>query len=64
MKQGAGRLIRTEDDSGVLCICDPRMIEKSYGKVVWRSLPPMRRTRVESEAVVFLESLPPPRSSD
>ncbi|MCK9260377.1 MAG: ATP-dependent DNA helicase [Azoarcus sp.] len=64
MKQGAGRLIRTEDDSGVLCICDPRMIEKSYGKVVWRSLPPMRRTRVESEAVAFLESLPPPRSSD
>ena len=64
MKQGAGRLIRTEDDSGVLCICDPRMIEKSYGKVVWRSLPPMRRTRVEGEAVAFLESLPPPRSSD
>ena len=64
MKQGAGRLIRTERDSGVLCICDPRMIEKSYGKVVWRSLPPMRRTRVEGEAVAFLETLPPPRSAD
>ncbi|MFN4063260.1 MAG: ATP-dependent DNA helicase [Parazoarcus communis] len=64
MKQGAGRLIRTERDRGVLCICDPRMIEKSYGKVVWRSLPPMRRTRVESEAVAFLETLPPPRSAD
>tara|TARA_R110001583_G_scaffold90144_3_gene231849 strand:- start:74973 stop:76934 length:1962 start_codon:yes stop_codon:yes gene_type:complete len=64
MKQGAGRLIRTERDSGVLCICDPRMIEKSYGKVVWRSLPPMRRTRVEGEAVAFLENLPPPRSAD
>ncbi|MCK2125460.1 ATP-dependent DNA helicase [Thauera aromatica] len=61
MKQGAGRLIRTECDRGVLCICDPRMIDKSYGKVVWRSLPPMRRTRVEAEAVAFLEALPAPK---
>ncbi|MCK2089109.1 ATP-dependent DNA helicase [Thauera aromatica] len=61
MKQGAGRLIRTERDRGVLCICDPRMIDKSYGKVVWRSLPPMRRTRVEAEAVAFLEALPAPK---
>ena len=64
MKQGAGRLIRSERDRGVLCICDPRMIEKSYGKVVWRSLPPMRRTRLEEEAVAFLHTLPPPRSLD
>ncbi|ATE59639.1 ATP-dependent DNA helicase [Thauera sinica] len=63
MKQGAGRLIRTERDRGVLCICDPRMIGKSYGKVVWRSLPPMRRTRVEADAVAFLQALPPPKSS-
>ncbi|MBN8443147.1 MAG: ATP-dependent DNA helicase [Thauera sp.] len=62
MKQGAGRLIRTERDRGVLCICDPRMIEKSYGKVVWRSLPPMRRTRLEADAVAFLETLPPPHT--
>lgn len=57
MKQGAGRLIRSERDRGVLCICDPRMIDKPYGKVVWRSLPPMRRTRVEAEAVAFLREL-------
>ncbi len=61
MKQGAGRLIRSERDRGVLCICDPRMIDKSYGKVIWRSLPPMRRTRVEAEAVAFLEALPAPK---
>ncbi|MDR1854319.1 MAG: ATP-dependent DNA helicase [Azoarcus sp.] len=61
MKQGAGRLIRSEHDRGVLCICDPRMIEKNYGKAVWRSLPPMRRTRAQAEAVAFLENLPPPR---
>ena len=60
MKQGAGRLIRSERDRGVLCICDPRMIDKPYGKVVWRSLPPMRRTREELDAVAFLEQLPPP----
>lgn len=57
MKQGAGRLIRTERDRGLLCICDPRMVDKPYGKIVWRSLPPMRRTRVEADAVMFLESL-------
>ena len=61
MKQGAGRLIRSERDRGVLCICDPRMVEKSYGKVIWRSLPPMRRTRVEAEAVAFLEGLAAPK---
>ena len=57
MKQGAGRLIRSELDRGVLCVCDPRMIAKPYGKVVWRSLPPMRRTREEAEAVAFLREL-------
>lgn len=57
IKQGAGRLIRSESDRGLLCICDPRMIDKSYGKAVWRSLPPMRRTRDPSVAVAFLEGL-------
>jgi ATP-dependent DNA helicase DinG len=45
MKQGAGRLIRDESDRGVLMICDPRLIDKPYGKAIWRSLPAMRRTR-------------------
>ena len=31
LKQGAGRLIRDETDRGVLMICDPRLITKSYG---------------------------------
>ena len=56
LKQGAGRLIRDETDRGVLMICDPRLISKPYGKSIWRSLPPMRRTRVEAEAVDFLLS--------
>lgn len=57
IKQGAGRLIRSEADRGLLCICDPRMIDKPYGKRVWRSLPPMRRTRDEAEAVAWLEAI-------
>ena len=59
MKQGSGRLIRDEDDRGVLMICDPRLTGKPYGKAIWRSLPPMRRTRdvVEAENF-FLRALP------
>jgi len=45
LKQGAGRLIRDENDRGVLMICDPRLISKSYGKRIWQSLPPFKRTR-------------------
>jgi ATP-dependent DNA helicase DinG len=59
MKQGAGRLIRDEDDRGVLMICDPRMLGKPYGKSIWRSLPPMRRTRDAAEVEnFFLRALP------
>ena len=53
VKQGAGRLIRDETDRGVLMICDPRMLTKPYGKRVWRSLPPMKRTRELDEVVAF-----------
>lgn len=45
VKQGAGRLIRDETDRGVLMICDPRLVDKPYGRRVWQSLPPMKRTR-------------------
>ena len=57
LKQGAGRLIRTETDRGVLAICDPRLIDKPYGRRIWQSLPPMRRTREEAEAAGFLEGM-------
>jgi ATP-dependent DNA helicase DinG len=53
LKQGAGRLIRDENDRGVLMICDPRLISKHYGKRIWQSLPPFKRTRDEAEAVAF-----------
>ena len=63
VKQGAGRLIRTERDRGVLAICDPRMLTKPYGRRVWQSLPPMTRSKVEAEVVAFLEQLPPPAAA-
>jgi len=53
LKQGAGRLIRTETDRGVLMIGDPRLVDKPYGKTLWRSLPPMKRTRELSDVEAF-----------
>jgi ATP-dependent DNA helicase DinG len=53
LKQGAGRLIRSETDRGVLMIGDPRITDKPYGKRIWRSLPPMRRTREIADVEAF-----------
>jgi len=53
LKQGAGRLIRDETDRGVLMICDPRLLTKQYGKRIWQSLPPMKRTREVVEVEKF-----------
>jgi len=53
LKQGAGRLIRTETDRGVLMLCDPRLVDKPYGRRIWQSLPPMKRTRELEEVIGF-----------
>jgi ATP-dependent DNA helicase DinG len=53
LKQGAGRLIRDETDRGALVICDPRLVDKPYGKRIWRALPPFRRTRVLADVEAF-----------
>ncbi len=45
LKQGVGRLIRDENDHGVLVLCDPRLLSKGYGKTFLASLPPMPLTR-------------------
>jgi ATP-dependent DNA helicase DinG len=54
LKQGVGRLIRDEKDTGVMMIGDPRLCTKSYGRVFLASLPPMRVTRESGEACDFL----------
>jgi ATP-dependent DNA helicase DinG len=53
LKQGAGRLIRSETDRGVLMICDRRLVDKSYGRRIWQALPPMRRTRELADVRAF-----------
>ncbi len=54
LKQGVGRLIRSVNDKGVVCICDPRMVGKDYGGLFVNSLPDMRRTREEDTVIKFL----------
>jgi ATP-dependent DNA helicase DinG len=53
LKQGAGRLIRDVHDRGVLMICDPRLLNKPYGRLFLDSLPPMARTRDPQQVVKF-----------
>ncbi|MGR4894335.1 ATP-dependent DNA helicase [Stenotrophomonas sp. LARHCG68] len=53
LKQGVGRLIRSETDRGVLVLCDPRLLSKGYGRVFLDSLPPFRRTRELADVQAF-----------
>ncbi len=57
LKQGAGRLIRSETDRGLLVVCDPRMATMSYGRRLFSALPPMARLERESEAMEWLADL-------
>lgn len=56
LKQGAGRLIRDENDRGVLMLCDPRLLSRPYGKTFLASLPPMPRTRALADVEKFFQS--------
>ena len=55
LKQGAGRLIRSEDDYGVVVICDPRMLGRGYGRVFLAALPAMTVTQDPEVARRFLK---------
>jgi len=57
LKQGAGRLIRRETDSGVLAICDTRLVAMGYGRRLLAALPPMRRLENEADFDAALEAL-------
>ncbi len=59
LKQGVGRLIRSEEDFGAVAICDPRLTGKGYGKVFLAALPPMARTRSLQTAAAFLRGHAP-----
>ncbi|HBA32999.1 MAG TPA: hypothetical protein DCZ12_02550, partial [Gammaproteobacteria bacterium] len=48
-----GRCIRDMQDRGVLMLCDPRLRTKSYGRIFFRSLPPMRQTVEQRDVEQF-----------
>ncbi len=54
LAQGTGRLIRSEEDRGVVAILDSRIVTKRYGSTLLNSMPPLWRT---SDAAVVKESL-------
>ena len=57
LKQGAGRLIRGEQDHGVLVICDRRITSKGYGTTFLKSLPDMKITHEIEDAMTFLSEI-------
>jgi ATP-dependent DNA helicase DinG len=61
LAQGVGRLIRTAQDRGVVCVLDTRLATASYRSALLARLPPMRRTTSRADAVAFLaEATGPP----
>jgi ATP-dependent DNA helicase DinG len=63
LKQGAGRLIRSETDRGLLVICDPRIISMGYGRAMRTALPPMDLLDTQEEAIAWLRLISEPGSS-
>ena len=60
LAQGAGRLIRSADDRGVVAVLDSRLATATYRGVLLATLPPMRRTVDRFEVEGFLrEALAP-----
>lgn len=53
LKQGVGRLIRSETDRGMVVLCDTRVVDKPYGSIVLKNLPDFYRTRREEKALQF-----------
>lgn len=57
LKQGAGRLIRSETDRGLLVITDPRLRRMAYGRTLRAALPPMGTLDTEEDALAWLDAL-------
>ena len=60
LAQGAGRLVRTASDRGVVAVLDPRLASAPYRWELVRALPPMRRTRHRHEVAAFLGAIGSP----
>ncbi len=57
LKQGAGRLIRSETDLGLLVITDPRLRQMPYGRKLRAALPPMGTLDTEADALAWLDQI-------
>lgn len=57
LAQGAGRLIRSANDEGVVAVLDSRLAKAGYRSVLLDALPPMRRTVDKEEVLSFLRSI-------
>jgi len=71
LKQGFGRLIRTQRDAGIVAILDRRIIKRGYGRALLAALPPARRTGSLDELRAFWATIaasaadaPPPSVVD
>jgi ATP-dependent DNA helicase DinG len=63
LRQGVGRLIRSEADFGVVMIADRRLRTRPYGRTLLAALPPMRRAQSLEEVTDFLGRHAPRRVS-
>jgi ATP-dependent DNA helicase DinG len=57
LAQGAGRLIRSSTDTGVVAVLDPRLAKAGYRRTMLEALPPMRLTTKRPEVLAYLRSL-------
>jgi ATP-dependent DNA helicase DinG len=57
LAQGAGRLIRSTTDRGVVAVLDPRLATAGYRNALIAALPPMRRTGLRANVEAFLANL-------
>ena len=60
LKQGAGRLIRTETDRGLLVVCDPRLRQMSYGARLRAAIPPMGLLAEQADAMAWVQEIATP----
>jgi ATP-dependent DNA helicase DinG len=64
LAQGAGRLIRTATDRGVVAVLDPRLSRANYAHDLVKALPPMTRTRNRADVEAFFAPLPEQESRE
>ncbi|HVC70293.1 MAG TPA: ATP-dependent DNA helicase [Acidimicrobiales bacterium] len=57
LAQGAGRLIRSATDRGVVAVLDPRLAKAGYRRTMLEALPPMHLTTKRAEVLDFLRTL-------